>query len=375
MNADAPTQYLFTGGKRDFKNLSGKLEHWLRTKDAAFSDAKILSIRPASETAGQANETYLMTVGSEADPTSRRNLIMRTAPARDKAYFPTCTVEKQYRVMSAIANVSDVPVPRCIAYESDTQLFGAPYYLMERLEGQIPGDSPPYTMSGFVAEATPAQRTHLWWRLVHWIAEVGKIDWRGAGLQFLDWPDASRSRIAQQVQHWIDFRDWSLGGDAEEHPYMPRIIEYLRQHAPKDEPACLLWGDARFANVIVRDSEPVALLDWEVAQIGNPVDDLAYFLTLNFVFHSNGAMKSWFVPRLSGFPNEEETEREFARLSGRSTEHLPYYLVFNGFKCLSYMHRVTRVMVQAGVMDRATASNVRRMPALDEWIFGAMVNA
>jgi aminoglycoside phosphotransferase (APT) family kinase protein len=375
MNTNAPTQFLFTGGKRDFTSLSPRIERWLRGTNAGFSQSKVLSVRPASESAGQANETYLMTVGSASDPSVRQNLIMRTSPSRDKAYFPTCTVEKQYRIMSALAAHSAIPVPRCIAYESSTELFGAPFYLMERVEGGVPPDSPPYTVAGFVVDADARQREHLWSRLVHWIAEVGKVDWRLAGLDFLDWPDSSRSRIEQHVQQWVDYRNWALEGDAEEHPHTDRIIDWLRRHAPAGEPSCLLWGDARFANAIVRDFEPVALLDWEVAQIGNPLDDLAYFLTVNFVFHSNGAQKAWCVPSLSGFSSEADTLKVFARLSGRSTERFPYYLVFNGFKCLSYMHRVTRVMLRAGAIDGATAVTLRRMPAMDEWIFAAMARA
>jgi len=375
MNSAGGARFLFTEGKRDLATLLPELERWMRATVPELSQAKLASVRPANNSAGQANETYVLELESATDVDTGGGLILRTSPSRDKAYFPVCTVAKQYRIMCALRELGTVPVPSCICYESRTDLFGAPFYIMERVLGDVPADSPPYTMAGFVFDAESSQRERLWSRMIHWIAEVGKVDWRHAGLDFLDWPDASRSRIVQHLQHWIDYRNWGLDGEAEDHPHADRIIEWLRLRAPLKEPACLLWGDARLANAIVRNFEPVALLDWEVAQIGNPLDDLAYFLTVNFVFHSNGAQQEWCTPRLTGFMNEADTLIEFGHLSGIPTHDLPYYLVFNGFKCLSYMQRVTRLMLRAGVINEAAAVAMRRMAAMDSWIFQAMDRA
>jgi len=158
---------LFTAGRRNLEELTPRLERWLRKADPRFASASLLSLRGANDSAGQANETYLLTLSGVSGLAEEFPLILRTSSSLEYAYFPSCSVEKQYRVMTALSRNTDLPVPNCFLFQPPGDMFDAPYFLMDRIDGQIPGDNPRYTVKGWIADGEPSLQRQFWDRTIH----------------------------------------------------------------------------------------------------------------------------------------------------------------------------------------------------------------
>jgi aminoglycoside phosphotransferase (APT) family kinase protein len=119
-------------------------------------------------------------------------------------------------------------------------------------------------------------------------------------------------------------------------------------HAPgEDEPVGVCWGDSRIGNMIFSEGACVAVLDWEMVTLGNPVQDLAWWLFLDR-HHSEGMS----VERLKGFPSHAETVARWQELTGYSAtaEQLAFYEIFAGFRFAVVMQRLARLVIASGLV-------------------------
>ena len=107
----------------------------------------------------------------------------------------------------------------------------------------------------------------------------------------------------------------------------------------------LVWGDSRIGNMIFRDFRCVAVLDWEMVTLGNPIEDLGWWLFVDR-HHSEGLE----APRLPGFPSREQTVARYEERVGRRVENLEYYEIFAGFRFGVIMIRLAQQMVEYGLM-------------------------
>jgi aminoglycoside phosphotransferase (APT) family kinase protein len=210
---------------------------------------------------------------------------------------------------------------------------------MEKIDGRIPEDNPPYHTDGWVTEIAPDDRETMWWSGIDQMARVHHVDWQALGLDFLD--DAKRGHpgIEQQLAYYGEYLGWAAEGRPQ--PVTEAALEWLRANRPRpDGPTGLCWGDSRIGNMIFDNNHCVAVLDWEMVTLGPWEQDLAWWLFLDR-HHSEGLG----VPRLAGFPSHEETVARYELLMGRSAEHLDYYEVFAGFRFAVVMIRVIAMAV------------------------------
>jgi aminoglycoside phosphotransferase (APT) family kinase protein len=96
--------------------------------------------------------------------------------------------------------------------QGDETLLGAPFYAMARIAGQVPGDNPPYTVDGWLLEATPAERERLYWSALEAMARVHRLDWRTLGFGFLDKPARGAPGLDQQLDYYRDYCRWAARG-------------------------------------------------------------------------------------------------------------------------------------------------------------------
>lgn len=157
-----------------------KLADWLANRVGVTEPAVLDLAIPT--TTGWSNETLLFTARWE--DTDRR-LVARVEPS-DNTLFLEANFEKQYRVMKALAEGSDVPIPRLHWYEDDPSWLGGALWIMDRVDGDIPTDNPPYTLEGWLKESPPEHQEELWWSGLDAMARVHRADWRALGLDFLD---------------------------------------------------------------------------------------------------------------------------------------------------------------------------------------------
>jgi aminoglycoside phosphotransferase (APT) family kinase protein len=309
-------------GQRDLAKTAERLREWLAGKFAARGGTAGIALTGlrAPSGSGFSSDTLLFEVEwreARGGALRRESLVARLEPQGFNV-FPEYDVARQYRVMAALA-ATDVPVPRMRWLETDPAPLGVPFYAMDRVEGRGPGDSPPYHASGWLAdELSPAARERLWWSGLEAMARVHRLDWRAAGLGFLDRPERGRTGVEQTLREYEEFFAWGMR--RERYPLIQAALDRLRARAPRGEPTALCWGDARISNQLFQGERCAAVIDWEMAHLGNPVHDLAWFVTIDRCL-SEGLG----IPRLAGFPSREATCARWEELVGWPAEHVEYY--------------------------------------------------
>src|SRR5206468_38805 len=135
--------------------------------------------------------------------------------------------------------------------------------------------------------------------------------------------ERGRPGLDQQLDYYDDYYAWALDQSPGrvKNPIADAAFAWVRDNRPSgDEPLHLCWGDSRFGNQLFRDFRCVAVLDWEMVTLGNPVQDLAWWIFLDR--HFSEALG---VPRLAGFPSYEATTERWQELTGLPADHLDFY--------------------------------------------------
>lgn len=325
----------------------GKAQHalsvWLseRVGHAEVSNVHI----PASN--GLSNETVLFHAtwaGPDTGDQRRERLVARVAPA-GPALSPTYDLDREARVMRALS-AAGVPVPTVLFEEPDPAVLGGPFLVMPFVPGQVPPDDPPYTTQGWVIHLNDTERATLHHNALITLAQVHALDWRGAGLAHLLRPELADSALDQQLTHWRSIYSWAAEDDT--NPTIAGAFDWMRHHKPtiNDDDLVLNWGDPRIGNMIFSEDLGVAAaLDWEFAEIGAPAMDLGWWLVTDR-FHSEAIG----VPRPAGFPDQDTTIQRYHDLTGRTVEHLDFFIVFAATRLAILVHRTANLMAGAGVI-------------------------
>jgi len=329
--------------QRDPELTRTRLGEWLATK---LPDAIGLSISELSGPAatGFSNDTLLFdATWTEAGTARTEGLVARIKPSGYQI-FPEIDVALQHRVMKILGEHTDVPVPRMWWLEEDERVLGAPFFLMSRVDGDIPADNPPYTMGGWVFDARPDQRERLWWTGFEAMAKVHRLDWRALGFDFLDHPELGKRGLDQQLTYYERYLEWAARGKPQ--PIAEAALDWVKTNRPSDEePPALCWGDSRISNQIFRDFECVAVLDWEMVTLGNPEQDLGWWIFLDRHFTEGLG-----IDRPPGFPSYDATVARYQELTGHTVRHLDFYQVFAGLRFAVIMMRVAQMAIEYELM-------------------------
>lgn len=317
---------------RDLEATAKQLTAWLAERLPAAQDLRISDLRGPKDT-GFSSDTLMFRLDAteEGAPTTRE-LVIRLEPISDFGVFPEYDVCLQYRMMNALAETA-VPVPPMHWLEESDGPLGSPFYVMERLDGQVPSDSPPYHAEGWIAELPPERRELLWNSGLDAMAEVHRLDVSDPSFDFLARPAAGVTPIEAQIDYWRRFVDWGM--DASRYPLITRGLGWLADNVPTDEPMGICWGDARISNQIFRDCRSVAVIDWEMVFVGNPEADLAWFITIDRAFTEGLGL-----PRLVGLPDAKASVARWEARVGRAADHFAYYEVFAAWRFAAIMARV-----------------------------------
>ncbi len=262
--------------------------------------------------------------------------------------FEQYDIAAQYQVLHALQG--HISVPPLLGLETDPAALGVPFYLMRRMVGRVPPDMPPLHMAGWVHDdATPAERERLWWLGIESMRSVHALDWRQLSLACLA-PPPGRSALDARLDVLDAYLRWAPENFP--HPDYVAALDWLREHAPAAPRVSLCWGDSRLANVLYSEDlrSVEAILDWEMACLGDPAQDLAWWLFLDEALSAGLG-----VPRLEGFPSIAETLSAWrAQDAGAPDDDtLHYYWVMAAFY---FGLIITRSMMRAGSAD-PTADN------------------
>jgi aminoglycoside phosphotransferase (APT) family kinase protein len=243
---------------------------------------------------------------------------------------------REYRVLAAL-NDSDVPHPAGIAVCEDTDVLGACFYIMGHIDGWTPMGAlpPPF-------DSDPGLRAAMANELVDAIAKLGQVDWRAAGLHDFGKPQGFLER---QVDRWlahlanIQFREL---------PGLIEAAEWLRRHTPRSFKPGIIHGDYQFANVMFHngnEAKLAAIVDWEMATVGDPLLDLAWIL---MTWPDPDEDRSTGYVDFTGMPSRAELTQRYADASGLPVDAMDYYIVLARFKMACVLEAGYARYVQGG---------------------------
>jgi aminoglycoside phosphotransferase (APT) family kinase protein len=286
-----------------------RLESWLESTLGA--DALPFSLTPVQ--GGASNLTYRI-------ERSGRSYCLRRPPlvSNDPS---SNSMRRELQLLRALSRTT-VPHPRLVAACEDETILGAPFALMEWIDGFTAKDPLPEPFASDVNV-----RHGMAHELIDTLARIGNLDWRSIGLEGFGKPEGFLER---QVDRWLGQLTRS---QARELPHFKALADWLRAHTPKMQRAALMHGDYQFVNVMFARSLPVqlaAVVDWESATIGDPLLDLGWVLAL---WPQEGE-DSQFPPYLGWmhFPPRSELAARYHAGTGLDTSALPFYMVLALFK-------------------------------------------
>ncbi|MCW2983814.1 MAG: putative phosphotransferase [Solirubrobacterales bacterium] len=321
------------------------LQRW---EDAQRADAGAVRVSDVTipKSTGMSNETVAFTLASDGAGADRRARLVARVHPRGAGLFPDYDIAREERIMRALAERSPLPVPRVRGRETDSAFLGAPFLVMDHVDGRAVADDPPHTVEGWVTELTPAQRATLHDNVLQRIAQLHELDPRALGLHDLPTVDAGDTPAARQLAYVTRYARHAAAGGPED-PTLAAARAWLREHCPPDdEPTVLCWGDARLANVLLADDLSVtAMLDWEEATLAPPAADIGYWL-YSMRYYSEGLG----LPLLPGFPTADETVARYEQLTGRPLEHREFYEVLAATRACCIVVRLMNLMVDAGLL-------------------------
>ncbi len=235
-------------------------------------------------------------------------------------------MSREYRVLSALSGTA-VPVPRPLVICQDTDVVGAPFYLMQHVDGVVLRT----LEDGERLDAR--QGTELSDLLASMMATIHGVDTEVVGLSTFGRPDGY---LARQLARWQ--RQWELS-NTRPMPGYDELVARLAAGLPASGEGTLVHGDFRLDNTLVTLGTPAtiaAVVDWEMSTLGDPLADLG--LTLSY-WAQAGDDAEWLstnglaaVTSLPGFYSREQFAARYAELTGRDIANLGYYIAFGHFK-------------------------------------------
>ena len=268
---------------------------------------------------GRSNVTYLVR-------SAGREWVLRRPPLGH--VLPTAhDMAREFRVLSALA-FTDVPAPRTIALCEDPAVNDMPFYVMEYRPGVVLAEEMP---AGFAESEDDRRRISI--ALVDTLAQLHAVDYRSVGLEGFGHPEGYLER---QVRRWA--QQWERSKTAEL-PEVDELIKRLRKALPQSPAATIVHGDYRLGNIALDPNDPgrvVAIFDWEMATLGDPLSDLGY--TLIYWTEAGDPLPQGGLGGVSpftvkpGFFTRAEIIHQYGLRSGRNVDAIEFYQVLALYK-------------------------------------------
>jgi aminoglycoside phosphotransferase (APT) family kinase protein len=292
----------------------------------AFLDAHALGageLRASPIGEGHSNVTFLLEREDGAEMILRR-------PPRPPLPPSAHDVLREARLLTALRD-TPARVPTVLAVCDALDVIGSPFYLMEKIDGEVIVDSVPRALHA------PAEHERIGAELIDALVEIHAVDWRAAGLEGFGKPTGY---LARQLRRFGGL--WELN-KTREIPAVERVRQWLAEHMPESDTATIVHGDYRLGNTMFAADAPARLLsvfDWEMATIGDPLADLGYLCMMwSEAGDPQGGLREHLgrVTRGAGFPTRAQLIARYEERSGRSMRELRWYTTLAIWKSVVFM--------------------------------------
>ncbi|MBS0365346.1 MAG: phosphotransferase family protein [Proteobacteria bacterium] len=320
---------------------TARLSRWLQQALPELGPVQDLEKFPG----GQSNPTYRLT-------TAHGRSVLRRKPF-GKLLPSAHAVEREYRVTSAL-HAHGFPVPRPLALCEDPQVIGAAFYVMEMVQGRS-------FWNGALPELPAAGRRACYESMIDTLAALHGLDHEALGLGDFGRPGNYFSR---QVQRWTgQYR----AAQTEDIPEVEQLIGWLPGTIPEQTRSTVIHGDYRIDNLIysATGQRVAAVVDWELATIGDPLADFTY-LAMNWVLPADerAALNGLDLPAL-GIPTLEQATARYCRATGRDgLPDLHWYFAYNLFRLVCILQGVKKRMLDGNASSGQASKMVQRIGPL-----------
>lgn len=259
------------------------------------------------------------------------------------------TMRREMRVLGALA-ATGVPHPRLIAPCPDETVLGAAFYLMEPVAGFNATTGLPARHAG-----DPALRRRMGLSLVEGIARLGAVDYQAVGLAGFGRPEGFLARQVERWQSQLDsYREYAGWAGPEALPGVARIADWLTRHCPAHFTPGIIHGDYHLANVMFEPDGPelAAIVDWELATIGDPLIDLGWLIA-TWPDAAGHTVAGLGVVPFDGFPDAAQLVEHYKLHSARDLAAIDWYAVLACYK-LGIILEGTHARAAAGKAPKAT---------------------
>ncbi|MGI8507045.1 MAG: phosphotransferase family protein [Solirubrobacteraceae bacterium] len=275
-----------------------------------------LSATPIGE--GHSNVTYSLSTG-----------VVLRRPPRGPLPPSAHDVLREARLLGAL---EDTPVrtPRVLAVCKDEAVIGAPFYVMEEIDGDVITDAVPAPLDN------SEQRGQIADELIDALVELHAVDWDTIGLEGFGKPTGYLER---QLRRFNGLWEHNRTREIEE---FEQVSEWLAANLPQSPPATIVHGDYRLGNTMLAHGAParlIAIFDWEMATIGDPLADVGYMM-LHWTQagdRQNRKFNLQSVTAQPGFPTRQELVERYEQRSGRSMQALDWYVTLALWKAVAFM--------------------------------------
>jgi aminoglycoside phosphotransferase (APT) family kinase protein len=314
--------------RRDDAALAAGVQAWLSCHEG-LDNAVVTGLdRPST---GYSSETVVVGVAWSVEGTPfHKSVVVRMAPP-EVGTFRDYDLRSQWQAQMAAAAVG-VPVADPVV-ETDPVWLGAPFMVMPRVHGHIIGAVA--HLDRWLSGQSRFDQARVYRSFLTTLSDIHRADL--ANVSQVPWRDNG-----VELDFWDDYLHWSSGGSPV--AVLVEALEWCRRHRPDTEPGpALLWGDARFENMVFSDDlQPLAVLDWDMTTVGAPEHDLAWFTSLDLTTHQ------LFGTRTDGFPSRADTIALFEEREGRPVQDLEWYETLAMVRSTAIMTRIGYLRVDAG---------------------------
>ncbi len=307
---------------------------------------------------GKANLTYLLTFDASLEYVLRRPPLGSYAPSAHD-------MGRENRVLSVLHRAFQF-APRIYHYCEDEAVIGAPFLIMERCRGLVIRETMP---ERFAANAKAPQLMSA--ALVDTLAAFHAIDYEALGLSELGRPAGF---VQRQVEGW--WRRWGAA-TLDENSQVNEIYRWLADHLPESSYHSLVHNDYKLDNTMFDAEDPsrvVAILDWDMCTLGDPLSDVGTLLTYWTGPADSAAVRAigTMPPGDFAFYSRQQILHRYAEQSGRDLSHIPFYHALGVFRLLVILQQIYIRYVRGFTQDERFAQLDVSVNALTEWALEIM---